>query len=222
MTLYERMAEYALNHRATPADLPAGELGKSLALFHQSLVEAGLEADGPENNPRLTATAADIAPFHLSHFIVAFLPFNSVSKMEEINPILFEVYSFIEWLAGKGDATGLGGINLDSLMRELSGEQPRCLKLSHLLDAEAQRVLEFPPAILATRATLFRVVKISRDHLHLQCPCEDDIYSLQLSASILKEVRQADHLDLVIGDAEDRWVILEASRVFPGAGGDAS
>lgn len=222
MTLYERMAEYALKHRATPADLPAGELGKSLALFHQSLVEAGLETDGPETQPRLTAKAADIAPFHLSHFIVAFLPFNSVTEKEEINPILFEVYSFLEWLAGEGDAPGLRGIKLDSLMRELSAEQPRCLKLSHLLDAEAQRVLEFPPPILATRATLFRVVKISGDHLHLQCPCEEDVYSLRLSENILQEVRPADHLDLVIGDAEDRWVILEASRVFPGAGGEAS
>ncbi|UCD11074.1 MAG: hypothetical protein JSU88_10485 [Nitrospinaceae bacterium] len=216
MTLYDHMAEYARLHRIAPADLPAGELGKSIALFHQSLVETGLATEGPEENPRLTAEPKNLRPLHLSHFIVAFLPFNSVTDKNEINAILFEVYSFLQWLDKRGDPAGLGELAVDCLMRELAGEQSRCLELSHLLDAEAQRVLASPPEIVLTRATLFRVAKISSDRIHLHCPREKDDLSLRLSDNILERVRIGDHLDLVIGDTSERWVLLEASRVFPG------
>jgi len=217
MTIYQRMAEYARQHRVTPVeDLPAGELGKSLALFHQSLIETGLDADGTEENPRLTAMPEDISPLHLSYFVVAFLPFNAITEKSETNSTLFDVYSFCQWLRKTGAATGLEDRPVDGLIRELAAQQDRCLKLSHLLDAESERVLEFPPEIVSTRADLFRVTEIARGRVLLQSPRQEDTLTLRLSGATLEKMRPNDHLELVIGDTSERWVLLEASKVFPG------
>ena len=86
MTLYELMNEYA-SENPSPSDKEdlTPELGKSLSLLHSSLIQCDLENEEQGGRSRLTANPCDIEPSHLSHFIVAYLPFNSISKKAEIN-----------------------------------------------------------------------------------------------------------------------------------------
>ncbi len=99
MNFYQWMCEY--DRETHPSEAPehaTRELGYSLGLFHTSLVEARLEHEGPEKSPYITAQPQDINASHLSHFIVAFLPFNIGTEKSEINPILFDIYAFFKWL----------------------------------------------------------------------------------------------------------------------------
>ena len=77
-------------------------------------------------------------------------------------------------------------------------------------------MLEFPPEIVSTRADLFRVTEIARGRVLLQSPRQEDTLTLRLSGATLEKMRPNDHLELVIGDTSERWVLLEASKVFPG------
>ena len=134
MTLYELMNEYATAN-PTPSDKEnlTPELGESLSLLHSSLIECDLASEEQGGTPRLIAEPCDIEPSHLSHFIVAYLPFNSITEKTEINHVLYEIYSFFKWLDKKKISHGLAKINISQLVKELCAKQERCLKLSQLL-----------------------------------------------------------------------------------------
>ncbi len=216
MTLYEFLRDYGRHSQAGPdPDSATPELGKSLSLFHASLVECGLAHEGPVDKPRLTASPGDIEVAHLSHFIVAFLPFNSVSQKTDMNQILFEVFSFFKWLDKKDIAHGLGGMDVMRLIQDLTAMQNRCLRLSHLLDDESGRVLEDPPEIQETLNDVFSVTKIENDKVHLKGRHHPEVVRLRLPSHILPLVQLGDHLDLVLGDTTEKWVLLEAGQVFP-------
>jgi len=210
------MKNYAQSRGQHPAtDLPAGELGKSLALFHNCLIESGMEHSGEMGNRIVTAEPESIQPMHLSRFVVGFLPFNSVSTKAETNEILFDLFSFLRWLEKKDIHHGLAAIDFQKTVQELTSAQDRCLQLSHFLDDETGRVLEEPPRIVETINDVFMVTKIDGDYIYLQGGHQEDPIRVRLPGEIMNLVRLNDNLDLVLGDTSERWVVLEAGQVFP-------
>ncbi len=216
MRLYELMREFAVENRVPQeASAPTPELGHSLSLFHAGLLESGLSSDGPEDNPLLTASPLEIDGICLSYFVVAFLPFSSISQEEEMNTILFEVYSFFKWMDKNGIEHGLGQHNLMGMIKELCSMQERCLKLSHLLDDESGRVLETNPDVVKTVNDVFTVMKIEKNTVILQGQNDNESFRLSLPADIIPLVVLQDSLELVLGDTTDSWVLIEAGQVFP-------
>jgi len=216
MNLYQLMKDYSAERglRAAP-DLPAGELGSSLALFHNCLIESGMDHSETTGSRRLTTGPESLTPGHLSRFVVGFLPFNSVSTKAETNEILFDLYSFLRWLEKKDIRHGLQSIDFQTTVQALTLAQDRCLKLSHFLDDESGRILEEPPRIIETINDVFQVIKMESDFVFLQGNSREDPVRIRLPGEILKLVRMHDHLDLVLGDTSERWVVLEAGQVFP-------
>ena len=131
------------------------ELGKNLSLLHSSLIECNLEHEEQGGSLRLTASPDNVEPLHLSHFVVAYLPSNSVTKKSEINHTLFEIYSFFKWLDKNKISHGLADTNISELLKQLCTKQERCLKLSQLLDDESGRTLKNPPNIQNTLNDVF-------------------------------------------------------------------
>lgn len=216
MSLYELMKNYAQSRGHHPAsELPAGELGKSLALFHNCLIESGMEYSGEMGHRTIMEEPDSLRPMHLSRFVVGFLPFNSVSTKTETNEILFDLYSFLRWLEKKNIQHGLAGIDFQKTVQALTGAQDRCLQLSHFLDDETGRVLEEPPRIIETINDVFSVIKIDGDYIYLQGGQQEDPIRVRLPAEVMNLVRLNDNLDLVLGDTSERWVVLEAGQVFP-------
>jgi hypothetical protein len=216
MSLYELMKDYAQSRGQRPAsELPAGELGKSLALFHNCLIESGMEHSGEMGNRIVTEGPESLRPIHLSRFVVGFLPFNSVSTKAETNEILFDLYSFLHWLEKKDIQHGLAEVDFQKTVQALTDAQDRCLQLSHFLDDETGRILEEPPRIVETVNDVFSVIKIDGDYIYLQSRQQEDPIRVRLPAEIMNLVRLNDHLDLVLGDTSERWVVLEAGQVFP-------
>lgn len=219
MSLYELMKNYFESRGQRPApDLPAGELGKSLALFHNCLIESGMEHSGEMGSRIVTAGPDSLRAIHLSRFVVGFLPFNSVSTKAETNEILFDLYSFLRWLEKKDIQHGLAEIDFQKTVQALNGAQDRCLQLSHFLDDETGRVLEEPPRIVETINDVFMVIKIDGDYIYLQGLNQEDPIRVRLPAEIMNLVRLNDNLDLVLGDTSERWVVLEAGQVYPESG----
>lgn len=219
MSLYELMKNYAQSRGQRPApELPAGELGKSLALFHNCLIESGMEHSGEMGNRIVTEGPENLRSMHLSRFVVGFLPFNSVSTKTETNEILFDLYSFLRWLEKKNIKHGLAGIDFQKTVQALTGAQDRCLQLSHFLDDETGRVLEEPPRIIETINDIFSVIKIDGDYIYLQGGQQENPIRVRLPAEIMNLVRLNDNLDLVLGDTSERWVVLEAGQVYPESG----
>ncbi len=216
MGLYELMREYAVETKVKrDSSTPTPELGFSLSLFHAGLLEWGLEYGGSEDNPKLTASARELDTAHLSYFVVAFLPFNSVTQKEEINHVLFDVYSFFKWLDKTRVEHGLAKVSLMQLIKDLCSMQERCLKLSHLLDSESGRVLEDLPEIIHTVNDVFSVVKIENEKVFLKGRRENETVCLILPSHILPLLKLNDSMDLVLGDTSEKWVLLEAGQVFP-------
>ncbi len=219
MTLYELMNEYAIANPTPPEqESRTPELGMNLSLLHSSLIECDLENEEQGGAPRLTASPDDIEPSHLSHFIVAYLPFNSVTKKAEINHVLFEIYSFFDWLNKKNIPHGLAGTNISQLVKQLCTKQERCLKLSQLLDNESGRILKDPPEIQNTLNDTFSVEKIEGSFVSLKGRRHDDIVRLRLPPDALPLIKLNDCLDLILGDTSEKWVVLEAGQVYPQVG----
>jgi len=216
MGLYEHLREYAVetNVKREPSTLTP-ELGHSLSLFHTGLLEAGLSSEGPEDNPLLTASPLDIDGVCLSYFVVAFLPFSSISQEEEMNTILFEVFSFFKWMDKKGIEHGLANHDLMAMIKDLCSMQERCLKLSHLLDDESGRILETHPDIVKTVNDVFMVMNIEKDMVTLQGQMDQESFRLRLPSDIIPLVELHDSLELVLGDTSESWVLIEAGQVFP-------
>ncbi len=216
MTLYELMNEYAQTNPGEPVnESRTPELGNSLSLFHSSLMECGLACEEQAGAPRLTAKPLDIEPSHLSHFIVAYLPFNSVTEKSAINHVLFDIYSFFTWLSKKDIAHGLARTNLSQLVKDLYSTQDRCLTLSHMLDNESGRVLNDPPGIHNTVTDFFSVKKIDGNFVSLKGRHQDEVVRLHLPSDILPLIQLNDCLDLVLGNTSEKWVVLEAGQVYP-------
>ena len=216
MSLYELMKNYAVSHSLHAApEWPAGELGKSLALFHNCLIESGMEYSGEMGNRIVTAGPENLRAMHLSRFVVGFLPFNSVSTKTETNEILFDLFSFLRWLEKKDISHGLAKVDFQKMVQALTGAQDRCLQLSHFLDDETGRVLEEPPRIIETINDVFLVIKIDGDYIYLQGQNQEDPIRVRLPNEIMNLIRLNDNLDLVLGDTSERWVVLEAGQVFP-------
>ena len=216
MRLYELMREYAVETQVKQEpSSPTPELGHSLSLFHAGLLEAGLSSEGPEDNPLLTASPLEIDGPSLSYFVVAFLPFSSISEENEMNTILFEVYSFFKWMDKNRIEHGLAQRNLMGMIKDLCSMQERCLTLSHLLDNESGRVLETHPDIVKTVNDVFRVIKIEKDMVSLQSHRDKESFRLRLPADILPLMELNDSLELVLGDTSESWVLIEAGQVFP-------
>ena len=216
MNLYQLMKSYAQSRGQYPdSDLTAGELGKSLALFHNCLIESGMEYSGKTSNRILTDSPENLQPMHLSRFVVGFLPFNSVSTKTETNEILFDLYSFLHWLTKKDIQHGLTKIDFQKTVQTLTGAQDRCLQLSHFLDDETGRTLEEPPRIVETINDVFSVIKIDGDYIYLQGDQQEDTIRVRLPSEAMNLVRLNDNLELVLGDTSERWVVLEAGQVFP-------
>lgn len=216
MGLYELLREYAVEtqvKREPSTSTP--ELGHSLSLFHASLLETGLSSEGPEDSPLLTAIPLDIDGVCLSYFVVAFLPFSSISKEDEMNTILFEVFSFFKWMDKNGIEHGLGQSDLMGMIKELCSMQERCLKLSHLLDSESGRVLETNPDIVKTVNDVFTVMKIENNIVTLEGQRDKEAFCLRLPGDIISLVELQDSLELVLGDTTESWVLIEAGQVFP-------
>jgi hypothetical protein len=216
MNLYELMVDYAASHGLAQApDMLTPELGASLSLFNASLIESGLDWEGSEEHPQVNASPKDIDLQQVSQFIVAFLPFNSVTEKSEVNEVLFEIFSFLKWLDKRDIAYGISGINVMALFKGLSARQERCLKLSHLLDEESGNVLKDPPEIHETVTDIFSVEKIDSDFVFLKGQDQPEIIRLRLPAHIVPLVEPNDFLDLVLGDTSYKWVLLEAGKVYP-------
>ena len=216
MTLYELMNEYAQTNPGEPvSESRTPELGNSLSLLHSSLMECGLACEEQAGAPRLTAKPLDIKPSHLSHFIVAYLPFNSVTEKSAINHVLFDIYSFFTWLNKKDIAHGLARTNLSQLVKDLYSTQDRCLTLSHMLDNESGRVLNDPPGIHNTVTDFFSVKKIDGNFVSLKGRHQDEVVRLHLPSDILPLIQLNDCLDLVLGNTSEKWVVLEAGQVYP-------
>ncbi len=216
MTLYEVMHQYAAANPSPPElESRTPELGMSMSLLHSSLIECDLEHEEQGGAPRLTASPDDIEPSHLSHFIVAFLPFNSVTEKSEINHVLFDIYSFFDWLNKKGISHGLANTNITQLVKQLSSKQERCLKLSQLLDNESGRIMRDPPEIQNTLNDIFSVEKIDDHFVSLKGRRQEDIVRLKLPPDALPLIKLNDCLDLVLGDTSEKWVVLEAGQVYP-------
>ena len=217
MILYDLMKNYALHAGLPPAvETLHPELGQSLALFHSCLIEAGMDHQEREDDShRLTASPLDILPNHLSRFVVGFLPFNSVATKEETNAVLFDVYSFLRWLEKRDISHGLENMDYQTMVRELTQAQERCLQLSHFLDEETLRILDDPPAIVNTINEIFKVARIEGNYINLESEFHSDPIRIHLPDEIINLVRLNDYLDLVLGDTSEKWVILEAGQVFP-------
>jgi len=216
MGLYELMREYAVENkvkREPSSSTP--ELGHSLSLFHTGLLESGLPSEGSEENPLLTASPQEIDGACLSYFVVAFLPFSAISQEEEMNTILFEVYSFFKWMDKNKIEHGLRQRNLMGMIKELFSMQERCLKLSHLLDNESGRVLETNPDVVNTVNDVFTVMKIEKNTIILESQDDNESFRLSLPADIIPLVELQDSLELVLGDTTESWVLIEAGQVFP-------
>ena len=219
MSLYQLMRNYAESRRLLPApEMPAGELGKSLALFHNCLIESGMEHSGETSNRKVSAGPENLNHSHLSRFVVGFLPFNSVSTKTETNEILFDLFSFLRWLEQQDIGHGLADIDFQNTVQALTRAQDRCLQLSHFLDDETGRVLEEPPRIVDTINDVFQVVKIENDFVFLRGQKHEDPVRIHLPGEIMNLVRLNDHLDLVLGDTSEQWVVLEAGQVYPQSG----
>ena len=190
-------------------------MGTGLSLFHTCLVESGLKNDESSGRPVVTAQTGEISLSHLSRFVVGFLPFNSVTSKSETSAVLFEVYSFFNWLEKRDIRHGLENLDFRATLRNLSSAQERCLKLSHCLDEESGRTLEDTPPIVETINDFFRVVKIEGGFVCLQGHNEKEPVKLKLPNAIMRLIRLNDNLDLVVGDTSERWVLLEAGQVFP-------
>jgi len=95
--------------------------------------------------------------------------------------------------------------------------QDRCLRLSHLLDNESGRTLQDPPEIIQTLNDVFSVIKIESEFVYLKASHHDETIRLRLPSHILSMMKLNDHLDLVLGDTAEKWVLLEAGQVFPQA-----
>ena len=216
MTLYELMNEYStLNHSLTAKEDLTPKLGKSLSLLHASLIECDLANEEQEGKSRLTANPKDIELTHLSHFIIAYLPFNSVTEKSEINHILFDVYSFFDWLDKKKVPHGFAKTNISQLVKQLCTKQERCLKLSQLLDNESSKTLKDPPIIQNTINDVFLVEKIEGSFISLKGRRENHLLRLKLAPEALNLIELNDYLDLTLGDTSEKWVVLEAGQVYP-------
>lgn len=216
MRLYELMREYAVETQVKrELSTLTPELGHSLSLFHAGLLETGLSSEGPEDNPLLTASPLDIDGVCLSYFVVAFLPFSSISQEDEMNTILFEVFSFFKWMDKNGIEHGLAQRDLMGMIKDLCSMQERCLTLSHLLDNESERVLETHPDIVKTVNDVFTVMKIENNTVTLEGQRDKEAFRLRLPADILPLIKLNDSLELVLGDTSERWVLIEAGQVFP-------
>ncbi|GJL77676.1 MAG: hypothetical protein NPINA01_06650 [Nitrospinaceae bacterium] len=216
MGLYELMREYAVETgvKGDPSTLTP-ELGHSLSLFHTALLEAELSHEGEEEKPWVTASPTEIDGSHLSYFVVAFLPFSSVSEKSEMNAVLFDLYSFFKWMDKKGIKHGFSHLNLMDLIKDLCAMQERCLQLSHLLDHESGRILEQHPDIVNTVNDVFSVIKIDNEIVTLKGRRENETVRLRLPEKILPLIKLNDSLELVLGDTSESWVLLEAGQVFP-------
>ena len=216
MTLYELMNEYAMANPSPPEkENLTPELGKSLSLLHSSLIECGLANEEQAGTLRLTANPSDMEPSHLSHFIVAYLPFNSVAEKSEINPVLFDIISFFDWLGKKKISHGLTGTNISQLVKRLCTKQERCLKLSQLLDNESGRTLKDTPIIQNTLNDVFSVEKIEGNFVSLKGRRHNELLRLKLPPDALTLIQVDDCLDLILGDTSEKWVLLEAGQVYP-------
>ncbi len=109
------------------------------------------------------------------------------------------------------------GVAIDTLMKDLFTTQERCLELSHLLDHESGQVLQEIPEIVDTLSDLFLVEKIEGNKVHLRGTVKNQTVSLRLTPAIMQLVKLNDCFDLVLGDTSERWVVLEAGKVFPDA-----
>jgi len=216
MTLYELMNEYASENPSPPnkEDLTP-ELGKSLSLLHSSLIQCDLESEKQGGTPRLIADPCNIEPSHLSHFIVAHLPFNSIVEKTEINHVLFDIFSFFDWLDKKNISHGLANTNISLLVKELCINQERCLKLSQLLESESSRVLKDPPTIQNTLNDVFLVEKIDGNFVSLKGRRQKKLLRLRLPIDTIKLIELNDYLDLILGDTSEKWVLLEAGLPYP-------
>ena len=216
MTLYELMNEYATEN-PTPSNKEdlTPELGRSLSLLHSSLIECDLASEEQGGTSRLIADSCDIEPSHLSHFIVAYLPLNSITKKTEINHVLFEIYSFFNWLDKKKIAHGFSNTNISQLVKQLCAKLERCLKLSQLLDSESSRVLKDPPVIQNTLNDVFLVQKIKGNFVSLKGRYHEKLLRLRLPSDTIKLIQLDDYLDLIVGDTSEKWVLLEAGQAYP-------
>jgi hypothetical protein len=216
MTLYELMNEYASENPSPPnkEDLTP-ELGKSLSLLHSSLIQCALESEEQGGTPRLIAGPCDIEPSHLSHFVVAHLPFNSIVEKVEINHVLFDIFSFFDWLDKKNISHGFANTNISQLVKQLCINQERCLKLSQLLESESSRVLKDPPTIQNTLNDVFLVEKIEGNFVSLKGRRQKKTLRLRLPPNAIKLVEVNDYLDLILGDTSEKWVLLEAGLPYP-------
>lgn len=216
MTLYELMNEYATAN-PTPSNKEdlTPELGRSLSLLHSSLIECDLASEEQGGTSRLIADSCDIEPSHLSHFIVAYLPLNSITKKTEINHVLFEIYSFFNWLDKKKIAHGFSNTNISQLVKQLCAKLERCLKLSQLLDSESSRVLKDPPVIQNTLNDVFLVQKIKGNFVSLKGRYHEKLLRLRLPPDTIKLIQLDDYLDLIVGDTSEKWVLLEAGQAYP-------
>ena len=216
MTLYELMNEYAAaNPSPSKKENLTPELGESLSLLHSSLIECDLANEEQGGTSRLTTSPDDVEPSHLSHFIVAYLPFNAVTEKSEINHVLFDIISFFDWLDKKKIPHGLNDTNISQLVKQLCAKQERCLKLSQLLDNESGRTLKNPPAIQNTLNDVFSVEKIEGSFVLLKGRRQDKLLRLRLPPDALTLIQLNDCLDLILGDTSEKWVLLEAGQVYP-------
>ena len=212
------MNKYAAMNPSKPdQECLTPELGASLSLLHSSLIECDLENEEQGGTPRLTADPRDIGPLNLSHFIVAYLPFNSVTENSEINNVLFDIYSFFNWLDKNKISHGLTDTNIPDLFKQLCTKQERCLKLSQLLDNESGRTLKNPPNIQNTLNDTFSVEKIERNSVSLKGRRQNEIVQLNLPPDTIMLIQLNDCLDLILGDTSEKWVVLEAGQVYPQA-----
>ena len=216
MTLYDLMNEYATANPSQPGqECQTPELGENLSLLHSSLIECNLEHEEQGGSLRLTASPDNVEPSHLSHFVVAYLPSNSVTKKSEINHTLFEIYSFFKWLDKNKISHGLADTNISELLKQLCTKQERCLKLSQLLDDESGRTLKNPPNIQNTLNDVFSVEQIERNSVLLKGRRQNEIVRLRLPPDVLSLIQLNDFLDLILGDTSEKWVVLEAGQVYP-------
>ena len=210
------MNEYASENPSSPnkEDLTP-ELGKSLSLLHSSLIQCDLKNEKQGGTPRLIANPCDIEPSHLSHFIVAHLPFNSIIEKTEINHVLFDIFSFFDWLDKKKISHGFANINISQLVKQLCINQERCLKLSQLLESESSRILKDPPNIQNTLNDVFLVEKIEGNFVSLKGRRQKKLLRLRLPTDTIKLIELNDYLDLILGDTSEKWVLLEAGLPYP-------
>ena len=217
MKLYQLMKDYAdASSIKSDPESTTPELGFSLSLFHSCLIEAGVDQEDSAGTQKVAIPPRDIHPTLLGRFMVGFLPNCSITNKNEINRILFELYSFLKWLEKKDIQHGLANINFQQWVKKVSSNQERCQQLNHMLDQEAQRILDEPPPIVSTVSDTFSVAKIERDFIYLKGGSFSDQVRLRVTSDILQLLKPNDHLEMVLGDTSEKWVILECAEVFPG------